>query len=203
MSTPEHPEPLPAQAPADPFAVPSTPDTGSDIGSDIGSGTGTGTGGTTLRAPLHQVSPRAPLLWALGSLLGDLVLLAGLLALRHFDWFPLPWWVWVLYAVLLVVGVAVTPVVRYRLHRWESTESAVYTQTGWLSLERRIAPMAKVQTVDLEQGALARLLGLASVTVTTASAAGPVKIEAIDRATADRLVAELTRRAAAEAGDAT
>ena len=193
MSTPEHPEPLPAQAPADPFAVPSTPDTGS----------GSGTGGTTLRAPLHQVSPRAPLLWALGSLLGDLVLLAGLLALRHFDWFPLPWWVWVLYAVLLVVGVAVTPVVRYRLHRWESTELAVYTQTGWLSLERRIAPMAKVQTVDLEQGALARLLGLASVTVTTASAAGPVKIEAIDRATADRLVAELTRRAAAEAGDAT
>ena len=184
MSTPEPPEPTasPAGSPADPFGGPAE---------------------AALRAPLHQVSPRAPVLWAVSSLVGDLLLLAGLLAVRWFDWFDLPWWVWVLYAALLVVGVAVTPVVRYRLHRWESTESAVYTQSGWWSLERRIAPMAKVQTVDVEQGAIARLLGLATVTVTTASAAGPVKIEGIDKATADRLAVELTRRAAAEAGDAT
>ena len=39
--------------------------------------------------------------------------------------------------------------------------------------------------------------------IATASAAGPVKIEGIDKATADRLAVELTRRAAAEAGDAT
>lgn len=157
----------------------------------------------TLRAPLHQVSPRARLMWAASSLLGYLVLLAGLLVVRWFDWFDLPWWVWVLYAVGVLVGVVVTPLVRYRVHRWESTESAVYTQSGWLSLERRIAPMAKVQTVDVEQGVFARLLGLATVTVTTASAAGPVRIEGIESATADRLVAELTRRTAAEAGDAT
>ncbi len=171
----------------DPFAAPS-------------SGAGTG---TALRPPRHQVSPRAPLMWAAGALVGDLFLLAGLLAVRWFDWFDIAWWVWTLYAVGVVVGVGVTPLVRYRVHRWESTESAVYTQSGWLSLERRIAPMAKVQTVDLEQGVIARLFGLATVTVTTASAAGPVKIEGIESATADRLVAELTRRTTAEAGDAT
>ena len=66
------------------------------------------------------------------------------------------------------------PRVRYRIHRWESTDTAVYTQTGWLSRERRIAPMSRVQTVDFEQGPIDRLLGLASVTVTTASAAGPL-----------------------------
>lgn len=159
--------------------------------------------GTALRPPRHQVSPRAPLMWAAGSLLGDLLVLAGLLVVRWFDWFDLAWWVWTLYAVGVVVGVVVTPLVRYRVHRWESTESAVYTQSGWLTLERRIAPMSKVQTVDVEQGAIARLLGLATVTVTTASAAGPVRIEGIESATADRLVAELTRRTTADAGDAT
>ena len=53
------------------------------------------------------------------------------------------------------------PRVRYRIHRWESTDTAVYTQTGWLSRERRIAPMSRVQTVDFEQGWIDRLLGLA------------------------------------------
>jgi membrane protein YdbS with pleckstrin-like domain len=60
-----------------------------------------------------------------------------------------------------------------------------------------------VQTVDFEQSAVSRLLGLASVTVTTASAAGPLVIDGIDKAVADRLVDDLTRRTEAEAGDAT
>jgi len=63
--------------------------------------------------------------------------------------------------------------------------------------------MSRVQTVDFEQGPLDRLLGLASVTVTTASAAGPLKIIGIDKPVADKLVEELTRRTEAEAGDAT
>ena len=93
-----------------------------------------------------------------------------------FDWFDVPLWVWPLYAVLAIAYVVAMPRVRYRVHRWESTETAVYTQTGWLSRERRIAPMSRVQTVDFEQSAIGRLLGLASVTVTTASAAGPLRI---------------------------
>ena len=92
---------------------------------------------------------------------------------------------------------------RYRIHRWESTDTAVYTQTGWLARERRIAPMSRVQTVDFEQSAIGRLLGLATVTVTTASAAGPLRISGIDKHVADRLVDDLTRRTEAEAGDAT
>jgi membrane protein YdbS with pleckstrin-like domain len=102
-----------------------------------------------------------------------------------------------------VAYVVVMPAVRYRIHRWESTADAVYTQTGWLTRERRIAPMSRVQTVDLEQGPVSRLLGLAEVTVTTASAAGPLKIEGLDFPIAQRLVDELTRRTSAVAGDAT
>lgn len=156
-----------------------------------------------LRPPRQRVSPRAPLMWAANALVGELVLLAALLAARWFGWFEPPWWLWTAYAALVLVLVVVSPLVRYRVHRWESTESAVYTQSGWLSLERRIAPMSKVQTVDVEQGAFARLLGLATVTVTTASAAGPVRIEGIESGVADRLVAELTRRTTAESDDAT
>jgi hypothetical protein len=47
------------------------------------------------------------------------------------------------------------------------------------------------------------LFRLANVTVTTASAAGPLKINGLAPADADRLVAELTRVTAQSPGDAT
>jgi membrane protein YdbS with pleckstrin-like domain len=119
------------------------------------------------------------------------------------NWFTVPGWLWAAFAVVVVAYVGVVPQWRYLVHRWEVTETAVYTQTGWWARERRIAPMSRVQTVDLEQGPLSRLLGLATVTVTTASAAGPLRIEGLDRATAERLAAELTRRTEALPGDAT
>lgn len=157
-----------------------------------------------LREPAHQVSPTSRVLWALGALFGQVFWLAVLAGVVGFGgWFSLPWWVWALLVVASVTYVVAMPLVRYRVHRWESTDTAVYTQVGWLSRERRIAPMSKVQTVDLDQSALARLLGLATVTVTTASAAGPITIAGLDKEVADVLVADLTRRTESEAGDAT
>ncbi len=156
-----------------------------------------------LRDPAHQVSTKAPVLWTIFAALRSLLLLAALVVVDYFEWFEVPVWVWPVYAVLAITYVIAMPRVRYRIHRWESTETAVYTQTGWLSRERRIAPMSRVQTVDFEQSAIGRLFGLASVTVTTASAAGPLRISEIDKPVADRLVDDLTRRTEAEAGDAT
>lgn len=156
-----------------------------------------------LREPAHQVSSKAPVVWAVSAALQEAVVLVALVVAKLMGWWDVPVWVWPVYAVGAVTYVAVMPALRYRMHRWESTETAVYTQTGWLSRERRIAPMSRVQTVDFEQSPLARLLGLASVTVTTASAAGPLQIDMVDKAVADRLVEDLTRRTEAEAGDAT
>lgn len=156
-----------------------------------------------LRDPAHLVSPRARLLWAVGAAIRGVLLLVALTVVRAGGWLAIPWWVLGVVLVAVAAYVVVMPRVRYRIHRWETTDTAVYTQTGWLGRERRIAPMSRVQTVDLEQGVLERLLGLASVTVTTASAAGPLRIAAIDKPVADRLVEDLTRRAEAEAGDAT
>jgi len=155
-----------------------------------------------LRDPAHQVSAKAPVLWAVGAGIRCLLLLAAVVVANVF-WVDVPWWVYPPLVAVQVAYVVVMPRVRYRIHRWESTDTAVYTQTGWLSRERRIAPMSRVQTVDFEQGWIDRAFGLASVTVTTASAAGPLRINAIDKQVADRLVDDLTRRTEAEAGDAT
>ena len=75
----------------------------------------------------------------------------------------------------------VVPQWRYAVHRWEVTDTAVYTQTGWWARERRIAPMSRVQTVDHREGAIARLFGLATVRITTASSAGALTIEGLDQ----------------------
>jgi uncharacterized protein len=105
--------------------------------------------------------------------------------------------------LLAAAHVAVMPPWRYRVHRWEVTADAVYTQAGWFNQERRIAPVSRIQTVDTERGPLAQLFGLADVTVTTASAAGPLKIHGLRLDTAARLVEELTARTSRTAGDAT
>ena len=157
-----------------------------------------------LRDPAHRVSPRARTMWQLEAAIEAVVaVVAG--GIACVVWIPDPWR-WLLAGLLLVVSVTVALVVpqwRYRVHRWEVSATAVYTQRGWWARERRIAPMSRVQTVDFAQGPLARLFGLATVTVTTASAAGPLQIDGLDRDVALGLVDELTRKADLVEGDAT
>jgi uncharacterized protein len=157
-----------------------------------------------LREPSQRVSPRARLMWLTSAALRGAVLLVVLLVIGPVrGWVPLPWWVLTLVALAVVAYAAVVPPWRYLVHRWETTDTAVYTQTGWWARERRIAPMSRIQTVDYEEGALARFFGLASVTVTTASAAGALEIAGLDKARAQQLVDELTLKANTVAGDAT
>jgi membrane protein YdbS with pleckstrin-like domain len=102
-----------------------------------------------------------------------------------------------------VAYAGVVPQWRYLVHRWEVTDTAVYTQTGWWARERRIAPMSRVQTVDHQEGAISRIFGLATVRVTTASSAGALTIEGLDQQRALAIVEELTRMADSVPGDAT
>jgi membrane protein YdbS with pleckstrin-like domain len=67
----------------------------------------------------------------------------------------------------------------------------------------RIAPISRIQTIDSHRSFGERVFGLANVTATTASAAGPVHIHGLDRATADRLLDELSIATAQIPGDAT
>ena len=157
-----------------------------------------------LREPSQRVSPRARSMWLLAAAIQAVVVMAALLLVGPvLAWLDLPWWVLVLAGVVLAAYVAVVPQWRYLVHRWEVTDTAVYTQTGWWARERRIAPMSRIQTVDFAEGAVARLFGLASVTVTTASAAGALEIAGLERSRALGLVEELTAKADTVPGDAT
>jgi membrane protein YdbS with pleckstrin-like domain len=157
-----------------------------------------------LRDPSELVSPRARLMWMVGGLVRAAVLMAALLVTSLvFDWYDLQWWMPVLLGAVTLPAAFVIPQWRYLVHRWEVTDTAVYTQTGWWRRERRIAPMSRIQTVDYVEGAIARLFGLASVTVTTASAAGALEIAGLDRDRARAVVDELTVKADTIPGDAT
>ena len=157
-----------------------------------------------LREPSQRVSPRARLMWQLTNLVEGTITVAVLAAaLAVWDAVDLRWWMVVLGVVAVVVYAGVVPQWRYLVHRWEVSETAVYTQTGWWARERRIAPMSRIQTVDYAETAVARLFGLATVTVTTASAAGALQIAGLEQERARRLVDELTLKADAVEGDAT
>ena len=157
-----------------------------------------------LRAPRERVSPKARLMWMCTDLLRAVpVMVLLVLAGGPWNWFDLPTWVIVLVGVGLLAFALVVPQWRYAVHRWEVTDTAVYTQTGWWARERRIAPMSRVQTVDHREGAIARLFGLATVRITTASSAGALTIEGLDQHRALEIVENLTRMADSVPGDAT
>ncbi|MBS1695311.1 MAG: PH domain-containing protein [Actinobacteria bacterium] len=155
--------------------------------------------------PAHPPSRKAPLVWAVGAAVPWL-----LLGLAQLVWLALDrreLWLHAAAAAATVGGAAlfvgVVPLWRYRVHRWEITGKAVYTRTGWLVQERRVAPISRVQTVDTHRGPLDQLFGLANVTVTTASSAGAVRIVALDSDVAERVAAYLTDIAAIGEQDAT
>jgi uncharacterized protein len=157
-----------------------------------------------LRDPGQRVSPRARLMWATTAGLEAVVVVAVVTVVGPVTgWLPIPAWAVVLLVLLAVAYVVAMPLWRYRVHRWEVTATAVYTQTGWWVRERRIAPMSRIQTVDHAEGAVARLFRLATVTVTTASAAGALEIVGLDREDARALVDRLTVQADSVVGDAT
>jgi uncharacterized protein len=160
---------------------------------------------TTLVDPAHPPSRKAPMVWAIGAAIPWAVV-----AIAQLVWFVIDHrllWLNAIAAAVTVVGVVmfvvVVPLWRYRVHRWDVSPKAVYTRSGWLVQERRIAPVSRVQTVDTYRGPLDRLFGLANVTVTTASSAGAVHIVALDSDVADRIVAQLTDIAAIGGEDAT
>lgn len=158
-----------------------------------------------LRAPRHQVSRKSIVLWTLNAVIGWSFLLVPQLIVLLFVDSPSSWQLagLLVTAVVALAHTLIMPSWRYRVHRWESAPDAVYTLSGWFNQEWRIAPVSRIQTVDTKRGPLQQMLGLATVTVTTASAAGPVEIEGLDTETASRLVDELTTTTQATPGDAT
>lgn len=166
-------------------------------------GGGVTTSSVRLRAPAHHVDPRAMTWWRLqDALFWAVPLLAGGVFLVFWQ----PAWLVVLevaVAVLAAVDLVVSPRIRYARHRYETTDVAVYVRDGVFVEDWRVAPLSRVQTVDTKRGPLQQWLGLSTVTVTTASTAGELKIKGLDRDEAAALVERLTAATEATPGDAT
>jgi membrane protein YdbS with pleckstrin-like domain len=156
-----------------------------------------------LRPPRNQVHPRAKTWWRLQSAVVWVVLLlagaVGLMFVRQ------AWLVAIVVVVALValVDLVFLPRIRYARHRWEATDQAVYVRDGVLVEDWRVAPLSRVQTVDTQRGPLQQWLGLSTVTVTTASTAGSLKINGLEKEAAAELVERLTAATEATPGDAT
>jgi hypothetical protein len=160
------------------------------------------------------VSPRAIVQWGIEYFLGWGVLFAiawGVAAWADdAQWSALPhavlsriWWLPAAVAVLGVISVAVTPVWRYRVHRWEAGYDVVYTRTGWFNRHWLLVPVSRIQTVDTEQGWIERALGLATLKITTASHAGSSKVAGLPVGAATTLAEDLAKRAHDLRDDAT
>ncbi len=162
-------------------------------------------GTVRLRPPVNTLDPRVVGWWRTRELLltagpvAVLAVLGAFLASARF-------WLLLCAAVLAVLGAGcavLLPLWWFRTHRWEVTDEAVYVRTGALWQEWRIAPMSRIQTVDTVRGPLEQLYRLATVTVTTASAKGAVRIEGLDHELAAELAERLTRITQDTPGDAT
>ena len=164
------------------------------------------TGSTTrLRPPRNPVDRRAIGWWA-----ADLVLLfaAPVLVLVVLGILITPARFWLLLPAVLIAAVGLVAALTlprwwFRVHRWEVTETAVYTRTGFFWQEWRVAPLSRIQTVDTRRGPVEQRFGLATVVVTTASARGAVTMPGLAHEVAAEIAEQLTETTQAVPGDAT
>ncbi|PZG54558.1 hypothetical protein C1I98_03895 [Spongiactinospora gelatinilytica] len=158
-----------------------------------------------LRPPRNRADRRAVTWWTVQGLIGAAVA-AVAVGVPYVLFTDRPLWLAAVaagFVAALLALALVWPRAYYRLSRWEVTDEAVYTCSGWLFRSWRIAPMSRIQTVDTVRGPLQRLFGLSDVTVTTASSAGAIKIEGLDHALAAGLAERLTEITQRTPGDAT
>ncbi|MEC4015451.1 PH domain-containing protein [Streptomyces sp. H27-D2] len=163
-----------------------------------------------LRPPRNRAHPRARRWWTVQALLtvsGPMLFTALTLAVLSLLFFPgaMPWLGPLLLAALVLPALAyltLMPRQRYAVHAWELGSLAMYGADGWFWQRRRIAPLSRVQTVDTLRGPIQRRYGLATVTVTTASTAGDIKIAGLADADAEELSRRIAEAAQAVRGDA-
>jgi len=163
-----------------------------------------------VREPAWPVARSAIALWVTQAVIGTLfwaaLVVAALLLVPSSVGGPVPtlrWLVPVVIGIWRLVAIGVRPFVRYRVHRWEVTADTVHSLTGWLTRTWTLVPVARIQTVDVTQGALQRLFGLSTVAVLTASSQGTVTVPQLETDVAHRVADDLAHRADAVRDEAT
>jgi membrane protein YdbS with pleckstrin-like domain len=143
----------------------------------------------------RMLERRIVLVWRLAAIptLIPPVLALGLLVAAT----PVPAWAVALPAAVivpLVVGPLQT--LRWRRWSWRLTDRAIELRSGVMTRRHVVVPHFRVQQIDVLEGPLERLLGLATLRVTTASAAGSVDLPGLTASMAPGVRGELLARAA-------
>lgn len=149
----------------------------------------------------RELAPAIVTAWrisaALGSLLPGLVaVVLGFVLAGGWGWLVLG-----AVAALVVFAVVFYPRLRYRRWRWQLTELAIELRFGVLVRTQETVPYFRIQQIDIAAGPVDRLLGLASLQVTSASASGSATLPGIAAEQAPQVRAELLARAAAAVGE--
>lgn len=158
-----------------------------------------------LRPPTNKIELRAAWLWFIQSLVIGVVLLAASIS-AYVIWEDQRWWLWIIiagFAGMTLIYAVVEPWLRYRIHRWEVSDEAVYSLTGWVVREWRVAPISRIQTVDAVRGPMEQVFGLSTLRITTASSKGAIEIRGLDKSVAAKVAEELTVVTEKTPGDAT
>ncbi|MFO7777671.1 MAG: PH domain-containing protein [Nitriliruptoraceae bacterium] len=149
----------------------------------------------------RELAPAIVTAWRISAALGWL--LPGLVSVvlgfvLAGDW---GWLVLGAVVALVVFSVVFYPGLRYRRWRWQLTELAIELRYGVLVRTQETVPYFRIQQIDITAGPVDRLLGLASLQVTSASASGSATLPGIAADQAPQVRAELLARAAAAVGE--
>jgi uncharacterized protein len=199
-ATPPPPVPPPAPPPAvPPSAGPIPPPPPADAPG--ARGVGPVSAAPSIPAPRldgreRSLDPRMVHVWRAFSALWlvPLLLLGTLTGVLAFDG-----WGWVIglgLLVLLAVSLLWYQPARYARWRWCLTDLALELRRGVVVHQQETVPYFRIQQIDVIQGPVDRLLKLAALQVTTASASGSVALPGIPAADAPQVRAELLARAA-------
>lgn len=106
------------------------------------------------------------------------------------------WWMYPIAAVLLILVVQwllLTPR-RVRALGYVDREEDLVTASGIMFRAVTVTPFGRVQSVALSEGPIERGMGLATLTISTASTAADAVVPGLPRAEAERLRTLLTER---------
>lgn len=146
-----------------------------------------------------RVSPKYVVVEVIGSVIGMVVFVGGLLI--AYSLWGMWWALWgaIVIGVISLVGIALEPR-RVRSIGYRLREDDLLFKRG-IMFQRQVAvPYGRMQLVDITRGPVARALGLADLKFVTAAAATAVTVPGLPMEEADRLRDELvalaeTRRA--------
>lgn len=149
----------------------------------------------------RELAPAVVTSWRISAALGWLLPAAVTIGLGFVFGDSWGWLVLVAISVLVLFSVVVYPRMRYRRWRWQLTDLAIELRYGVLVRIQETVPYFRIQQIDIAAGPVDRLLELASLQVTSASASGSASLPGIAAEDAPRVRAELLARAAAAVAD--